>query len=460
VTGSRGGRPGVVRAAHRILAAAGLLATYPLQARALERFPPPEFESYKIPVTTVPGAPGLFYEYVDVAALLVALAAASYFAIRRRSRAGLLGTSLASLAYFGLWRKGCVCPIGAIQNVALTLADPSETLPAAVAAFFFLPILFTLAFGRTFCASVCPLGAIQDIVVVKPVAVPRPLEHALGLLAYVYLGAGVLFAATGSAFLFCRYDPFVSFFRLSGSAGMLALGVSFLAAGMFVGRPYCRYACPYGALLRLASWASRWHARIAPGECDQCRLCEESCPFAAILPPSPAERPRNRREGMDLLAGLVALVPALVAIGAFGGLGLGSAFSRMHATVRLSDRVALEDSGVVKGTTDASEAFRKTGRAAAELHAEAATVVRKVTAGAAVFGGFVGLVLGLKLVSLSVKRTRTGYEPDRVKCVSCGRCFMSCPRERERLGLLPVAERPPRSAKEEVVVTEGAALGR
>ncbi len=72
--------------------------------------------------------------------------------------------------------------------------------------------------GRSFCASVCPLGAVQELVAVRPVQVPTWIDHALGLLAYVYLGAAVLFAATGTAWIICRYDPFVGLFRLSSSA--------------------------------------------------------------------------------------------------------------------------------------------------------------------------------------------------------------------------------------------------
>jgi hypothetical protein len=49
-------------------------------------------------------------------------------------------------------------------------------------------------------------------VLIRPVAVPGWLESGLRLFAYAYLGAAVLFAATGSAFIICRYDPFVGFF--------------------------------------------------------------------------------------------------------------------------------------------------------------------------------------------------------------------------------------------------------
>ena len=38
-----------------------------------------------------------------------------------------------------------------------------------------------------------------------------------------------------------------------------------------------------------------------------------------------------------------------------------------------------------------------------------------------------GLVLGVKLVSLSLRTLRTDFEPDRGACFACARCFRSCP---------------------------------
>ena len=171
--------------------------------------------------------------------------------MKGRSRTGLFLLSIVSLAWLGFWRKGCVCPIGAIQNVTQALFDKDYAAGGLVIAIFVLPLVFTLFFGRSFCASVCPLGAVQELVAVRPVQVPTWIDHALGLLAYVYLGAAVLFAATGSAWIICRYDPFVGLFRLTSSASMLALSAAFLGVGLFIGRPYCRWLCPYGAILAL-----------------------------------------------------------------------------------------------------------------------------------------------------------------------------------------------------------------
>jgi ferredoxin len=56
-----------------------------------------------------------------------------------------------------------------------------------------------------------------------------------------------------------------------------------------------------------------------------------------------------------------------------------------------------------------------------------------------IVGGFVGLVIGLKLIGLSIRRKRTDYEADRASCLACGRCFKYCPREHIRLNKLKEA---------------------
>jgi len=352
------------------------------------------------------------------------------------------------LAWLGFWRQGCVCPIGAIQNVVLAACDPAYSVPAVVVAFFALPLVFTLFFGRTFCAAVCPLGAIQELVAVRPVKVPVWLEHTLGLLAYVYLGAAVLFASMSTAdepiFVICRYDPFVSLFRLGGSTNMLILGGCFLLVGLFVGRPYCRYLCPYGALLGLLSKVSKWHVRISPDECVKCRLCEDVCPYGAIREPTVAQSADGRRKGRRRLAALIVLLPALVAVGAWLGSGLKVPLSRLHPTVRLAERVLLEETGKVEGTIDASEAFRKTGRSVDDLYREAFGQTKRFGAAGGWLGAWVGLVIGLKLIHLSVRRRREDYRPEQSGCVSCGRCFWYCPNEQARLGLIVDARVPNR----------------
>ncbi len=391
------------------------------------RFPPPEFTDHVLPKTDQPARRRtIVYEYVDMAVLVVALSLATWLALKRRSRNGMLALAIFSLAYFGFYREGCICPIGSIQNVTLAIFDSGYPLPIFVVVLFVLPLAFTLFFGRTFCAGVCPLGAIQDLVLIHPIRVPQWLAGALRVMAYVYLAGAVALAACGAGFIICRYDPFVAIFRLGGQFEMVLLGACFLTVGLFVGRPYCRFLCPYGVLMGWLSRVSKWRVTITPDKCIQCGLCEDACPFGAIRKSNVDQAP-SRMQGKGVLAGMIVLLPVLAAGGTAGGYLFGPVMSRAHPTVRLSARIEQEAGALVTGTTDQSDAFRTTGRTAKDLHQEAAAIKGDFLTGGALFGGFIGFVIGCMLVRLSVRRTRTDYEADRIICVACGRCFQYCP---------------------------------
>ncbi|MBU0716690.1 MAG: 4Fe-4S binding protein [Planctomycetes bacterium] len=240
---------------------------------------------YKTPAVQRPLPRAAWWSAVDAGLLAAGLALAAWIVLQRRSRNWLVVLTIGCLLYFGFYREGCICPIGAIQNVAVALTDPSYTIPVVVLVFFFLPLILALLFGRVFCGGVCPLGGIQDLVLLKPVHLPRWLDKSLGTLKYVYLVLAIWFAvqpAVERDFIICRFDPFVGFFRLTGSGGVLIFGGVLLILGIFVGRPYCRFLCPYGALLALVSRFSWRGVTITPDKELDCGLCARACPLGAI----------------------------------------------------------------------------------------------------------------------------------------------------------------------------------
>ncbi|MAT73186.1 MAG: hypothetical protein CMJ58_27180 [Planctomycetaceae bacterium] len=240
---------------------------------------------YEIPPAQRVAPRAAWWYVVDMALLAAALVVAALIAHRWRRRWMAVTLSLASLAYFGFFRGGCVCPIGATQNVAAGIADSSYAVPLAVLAFFMLPLVAALLAGRVFCGGPCPLGAIQDLVLIKPKQLPPAVDRWGGKFRYAYLGIAVVLAAAPAAareFPICRYDPFVGFFRLTGPATMFAFGTALLAIGTVIGRPYCRFLCPYGALLGVVSRFSWKSVSITPDEELDCGLCTEACPFGAI----------------------------------------------------------------------------------------------------------------------------------------------------------------------------------
>jgi polyferredoxin len=242
-------------------------------------------EGYVTPEVQHPLPRAAIWHTVDVVLLALALGVAIWLALWRRRRAWLVTLSVVCLVYFGFYREGCICPIGSIQNVAVAIVDPGYVVPYFVIAVFVLPLVAALFFGRVFCSGVCALGAIQELMVLKPIEVPRKLDRALGWLRWVYLGLALTFAvlpAVHRDFVICRFDPFVGLFRFTGQAWLLIVGGLFLLAGIFLGRPYCRYLCPYGALLSVFSRYAWRSFSITPDRELDCGLCTDACPYGAI----------------------------------------------------------------------------------------------------------------------------------------------------------------------------------
>jgi ferredoxin len=418
-----------VRAALAVILAGGLAAV----AHGQSRFPRPQFESgYVTPTPSTPQPRLSFLDGVDVAVLFGTLSLVTYLALVRRSRRELFLAGLFSLLYFGFWRKGCICPVGSMQNVVLAVVDPGYALPFGVIAFFTLPLVFSLFFGRVFCAAVCPLGAVQDVFILRPVRLPQWLKHSLWLLPVLYLGATLIYTAAGSRFLTCRFDPFVGFFRLSGPAHMLITGAILIVLGVFVARPYCRFLCPYGVLLRGASRLAWKHLTITPEECVDCRLCRDSCPFDAIRFPAADPSAADRRREMRRVASALVALPVMVLLVAWAAGRLGPTLAGAQREVRVA-RELLAAQAPPQAQPSADLQFAQEGGVAgAALIDSAAAAERRFVLWSRWVGGGVALLVMLKLVRLSLYRRIADHEPDRGECFSCGRCFEYCPIHRRR----------------------------
>ncbi|HHH75827.1 MAG TPA: hypothetical protein ENL03_02230, partial [Phycisphaerae bacterium] len=178
------------------------------------------------------------------------------------------------------------------------------------------------------------------------------------------------------------------------------------------------------------------HATITPAECIKCKLCEDSCPYGAILPPTEGLSKGVRLRGKTALVILLAASPIIIALGGLGGYLSSSALSRSHPTISLAERIRYEQQNLVdpktdmvpvESMTDASEAFRETDKKTDVLYTEALAIKARFDFGTVAAGLFMGLVISLKLIQLSLRRKRTDYTPNKATCLSCGRCFKYCP---------------------------------
>jgi len=399
-------------------------------SEAQQRFPKPEFATgYAQPNTTAPSARLMFLEYLDVMVLLVVLVLLSWLVLKKRSRKGVFWTSVFSLLYFGFYREGCICSIGAIQNIVLAVVDPTYAIPLTALLFFLLPLIFALFVGRIFCAGACPLGAIQDLVAIRPIELPKWIQKVLGLIPYLYLGLAILYVATKSEFIICRYDPFVGLFRFDAPFHMLILGLLFLIIGVFVARPYCRFFCPYGVLLGWMSKFSSKHMTITPKACIQCKLCSNSCPFGAIE--EPVSETGKRRTHVNRLMTFFVLLPLWIGIGGLAGSMMHVPLSRFNKTVYLAEQIVKHPEVKNDSRNIDVRTFMSSGETTEQLVAEADRIRRQFYWGGWILGGFMGLVIGSSLIGLSTFRKRETWEPNKTHCLSCARCMDYCPVKKE-----------------------------
>lgn len=434
----------------RVLAILLLFSGVGESAYAVQRFPPPEFDTdYELPPTEVAypscsaAEENLYSLVCYIVAIVVAIVYAHYF----RSRRVLFGLAIASLLIFGFILKGCPCPVGSIQNVFHALFYREELsklgilVPWTVIFLFAIPIVAALFYGRVFCSSVCPLGAIQELLTIFPIKLPRWLEHSLGLIRYVYLGLVVMFVAMGLPFILCRFDPYVNFFRLSGMADILWFGGILLVIGLFIGRPYCRFLCPYGAILGLCSKAAMRNVHVTPGECTKCRLCEEMCPYGAIEPPSKRPDPLERKRGPIRLLIVLLCVPAIIFSSVYIAKSTSIYFAALHPDVAIVQALRMEDESELgllgeTGTVDETVAFKKKNIANEDQYRKATAIYQQFRTACGWLGLWIGIVFSVKLVYVALRRKRTEYEVDPALCVACGRCFWYCPNQNENRVLL------------------------
>ncbi|MCX7011850.1 MAG: hypothetical protein NTW86_04665 [Candidatus Sumerlaeota bacterium] len=133
---------------------------------------------------------------------------------------------------------------------------------------------------------------------------------------------------------------------------------------------------------------------------------------------------------------LLGLIAACALAGAGAGWLAGPGLARYNYFVQTAERVWQEQSQGLTEQTLQSTAFRATGLPASTLYEQARQIRASFQRGGALFGLWCGLVVGCSIVGALHERRRTIWEPDPARCLACARCYLTCPVERERLGLI------------------------
>ena len=160
---------------------------------------------------------------------------------------------------------------------------------------FFGIVLMSLVFGKAFCSWLCPVGFLSELIgdfgkkiFKKDLKLPKFLDYPLRSLKYLLLGFLVysvffLMSVTAvQAFLDSPYNlvsdiKMYYFFADISRTALLILAALFLLS-IPIRNFWCRFLCPYGALLGITSLLSPNKIKRNASNCIDCGLCNKACP--------------------------------------------------------------------------------------------------------------------------------------------------------------------------------------
>lgn len=160
---------------------------------------------------------------------------------------------LANTAVLGFW-SGSFLSLSLLTNIA---ANGVKTWSAALA----LPLIFAafimpfLGKKGHYCSWMCPLGSLQELLNRLPVPkinIPASAVKWLEYLREAVWLAMMMLMWLGVGFELMDYELFSAFLFRRAAPLVLALAAVFFALSLVTPRPYCRFLCPTGTLIRFA----------------------------------------------------------------------------------------------------------------------------------------------------------------------------------------------------------------
>ena len=186
-----------------------------------------------------------------------------------------------------------VCPFGGVVSIYSFASGGDFVKKTHSSSFILMILVFILAIiaGPVFCGWVCPFGTFQEWIgkMGKRLFgkrfnnfVPKKLDYYLRFLRYGVAAWVVYVTATSATLFFADYDPYFALFNFwSGEVTLISLVLLLLvmAASLLVERPFCKYFCPYGAVLGLFNLFRVFGIKRNAKTCINCKLCDKNCPM-------------------------------------------------------------------------------------------------------------------------------------------------------------------------------------
>jgi polyferredoxin len=229
--------------------------------------------------------------------VLIALGAVNHTLVERGIEIPLLGS--ASLH--------AMCPFGAVVSFwrFVTTGTLVRQIHESSMVLLGLTLVLALLFGPVFCGWVCPFGSFQEWLAGLGrkifgkrynTLMPPKLDNWLRWLRYGVLAWTVYMTSITGVLIFKSYDPYHALFAFwTGEVaigGYIALAIT-IGLSLIMERPFCKYACPLGALLGLSNLFRIFGIKRQASTCIDCKLCDTACPMNIQV--SASARVRNHQ---------------------------------------------------------------------------------------------------------------------------------------------------------------------
>ena len=186
-------------------------------------------------------------------------------------------------------------PIGALISLKYFLLTGIINAVHPSGLFILLAILaLSLLLKKAFCSWLCPIGTLSESLWMlgrklfrRNITLPRWLDYPLRSLKYVILGFFVWSVATMdvpdmAGFIYSPYNKVADikmYFFFAGIGGVaLWTIIVLMLLSIVVKNFWCRFLCPYGALLGGVGMMSPLKITRTRSTCVDCKLCTKACP--------------------------------------------------------------------------------------------------------------------------------------------------------------------------------------
>lgn len=186
-----------------------------------------------------------------------------------------------------------ICPFGGVVSVYQFATAGTFVRKIHSASFILMWVVLALSvlLGPVFCGWVCPFGSIQEWFgkLGKKIfkrrfnrLIPYKVDRILRYLRYVMLGWVVYMTGVTGTLVFADFDPYFALFNFwTSEVAMAGLGIliAVLVLSLLVERPFCKYGCPYGAVLGVFNLFRVFKVRRNASTCINCKACDRTCPM-------------------------------------------------------------------------------------------------------------------------------------------------------------------------------------